>query len=157
MPRAKKAIATTPVVETDILTEEPSELEVQQMLEARDQSNDPQGPLKASATPDLPIPAPSTPTNPEAPHALDVAPIGSKVVVTDEGAVLATSFSVGKLPKTDPANKLPPGAKITKRAEQVFDSWQLSPAEDYPLQTYATAAEAIKNFVNDFHPSGLHS
>lgn len=135
----------------------PSEVEVQQMLEARDRSDAPESPLAAPLSHDLPEQTPLPPSNPEGRHALDISPINSKIVVTDEGAVLATPISVGKLPKTDPANRLPTGARITKRAEMVFDSWQLSPAEDHPTQTYATAGEAIRNFVNDFHPHGLHS
>lgn len=138
-----------PVTEEDV-----SELEVQQMLEARDNSGDPQGPLAAPPEPEQPPAVPSAPTGP---HALDLAGISSKIVVTEEGAFLATPDGVNKLPKTDAANKLPVGARIQKKAEMLFRSEQLSPAEDHPAQTYESAREAIQNFVNDFHPSGLHN
>lgn len=164
MPRKPKtAVATIldkppePVTESDA---EPSELEVQQMLEARDRSNDPQGPLEAPSEPEQ-TPAVDEVARAEelaqrllnecAPHALDLAGISSKVVVTEEGAFLATPGGVNKLPKSDAANKLPTGAKITKKAEMIYESWQLSPAEDHPAQTYESAREAIQNFINDFH------
>lgn len=136
---------------------EPSELEVQQMLEARDRSNDPQGPLSAPPGPEVPAAVELPPSNPEGPHALDLAPVNSKVVVTEEGAFLAGPDGVNKLPKKDAANKLPVGARIQKKAELLYRSEQLSPAEDHDPQVYESAREAIQNFINDFHPSGLHA
>lgn len=156
MPRKPKmAVATILDVPAEPVSEEElSDREVEQMLEARDRSGDPQGPLAAPPEPEQP---PAVLPAPTGPHALDLAGISSKIVVTEEGAFLATPEGVNKLPKTDAANKLPVGARIQKKAEMLFRSEQLSPAEDHPVQTYESAREAILNFVNDFHPSGLHN
>lgn len=93
------------------------------------------------------------------PHMLDAAPIGSKIVVVrlEGGAVLARFANpladVTTLPKSDPASKLPAGARIVKSAEDMYVAMQMDPAEDYPPLVTKTAGEAIAGFVAHFHPS----
>ena len=88
---------------------------------------------------------------PDSLHALDAAPVNSKLVKTDEGAFLATPDSVTRLPDGDPAHKLPEGAKILKRAADAYWSIQLSPAEDRPVLVTTTAMDAIAQFIPHFH------
>lgn len=138
MSRPKKAVETIlalppdPVVEEDI-TESPAD------------------PLDGSENDYLPV------TEQVPAHPLDLAHVGAKMVVTTEGAMLATSEGVLALPKTDPANRLPVGAKVLKTAKDEYISDQLSANISYPARTYGTASEAIRNFVEDFHPLGLHN
>lgn len=88
-------------------------------------------------------------------HALDTAPVGSKIVVVrHEGATYAQlarpDAGIKTLPKDDPAAKLPEGAVIRKVADG-FESVQLSPAIEYPPMKTATVADAITGFVPYFH------
>ncbi len=88
-------------------------------------------------------------------HRLDVAPVGSKIVVVRrEGvvtAVLAHPEGIADLPFGDPAHKLPEGAVIKKVADGKFSSTQLSPAIEYPPLETKSAGEAIAEFVPYFH------
>jgi hypothetical protein len=91
-------------------------------------------------------------------HALDEAPIGSKLVGTDQGVVFARpDGGEGRggetlLPKTDVAGKLPAGARIQKIGEGVYRGVQLdSGREDKPALITATALECIQQFVPYFH------
>ena len=86
-------------------------------------------------------------------HALDLAPVNSKIVVTEHGAVLAAPDGLSLLAKSDPASKLPRGAKILKVAEARYVSTQLDAAL-HPDTTHATATDAIAAFFDDFHPRG---
>lgn len=88
---------------------------------------------------------------PESRHALDLAPVNSKIVVTEDGAVFVTPAEVRTLPKDDPASKLPSGARILKLGEGSYRSVQLSPADDRPALLTASAHEAIAGFVAHFH------
>jgi hypothetical protein len=88
---------------------------------------------------------------PDSLHALDSAPVNSKIVVVDTGAIMATPDFEIRLPDGDPAHALPIGARIIKRADGIYQSVQLSPAEDRPLLITATAADAIARFVVHFH------
>lgn len=100
----------------------------------------------------------SFPDAPDVRHALDLAPINSKIVVVKrEGesgmiAVLATPDGAHPLPKGDPAHRLPDGARIRKIAEGSFIAEQLSPAVDHPRLETVTASDAIGRFVDHFHP-----
>lgn len=85
-------------------------------------------------------------------HALDNAPINSKLVGTDHGTAFATPDRVVLLPKTDLAGRLPAGARIQKRGEGQFVATQLDPAIAYPDVTYPTASAAITDFIPHFHP-----
>ncbi len=98
-------------------------------------------------------------TREEAPkHQLDLSPKNSKIVVVwRDGAILATPDGESPLPKTDPANKLPVGAQIWKKGESEYESKQLGAVVSLPDRVYPSAFEAIACFVDDFHPSGLHS
>lgn len=86
-------------------------------------------------------------------HALDFAPVHSKLVKTDQGCVLAIPEGARILPPEDIANALPVGAKIFKAAEGRYVSEQLSPDVDRPPTVHATAIEAISAFLAYFHPS----
>jgi len=92
-------------------------------------------------------------------HVLDAASIGSKVVVVrvEGGATYARladpATGIVTLPKSDPAAKLPAGARIVKSAEDLYVAVQMDPAEDYPPLVTKTAGEAIAGFVAHFHPS----
>lgn len=86
-------------------------------------------------------------------HALDFAPVHSKLVKTDQGCVLAVPEGARVLPPEDVANALPVGAKIFKAAEGQYVSEQLSPDVDRPKTIHATAIEAIAAFAAYFHPS----
>lgn len=96
-------------------TDEPSAVEVQQMLAALDGN-------EGAALPELPVVEKLDPgilaitDN----HVLDTCPINSKIVVTDQGAVLATPDLERLLPDGDLAHKLPEGTKIQKIAEGRF-------------------------------------
>ena len=85
-------------------------------------------------------------------HVLDSAPINSKVVGTDRGTAFATTERVILLAKDDLAGRLPVGARIQKVGEHRFRSTQLDPQITYPDREYATAGEAIADFVAHFHP-----
>lgn len=87
-------------------------------------------------------------------HALDFAPVHSKIVVTTEGAVFATPNGVSFLPKTDSAAKLPVGARIEKIAADQYRSQQLNATLARPATVHATAIEAIAAFVEHFHLNG---
>lgn len=92
-----------------------------------------------------------------APHALDAAPVNSKIVVVrQEGAAKPVAVLAGPdghrtLDADDPASKLPEGAVIRKIADGKFQALQLSPAIDYPILTTTTATDAIAQFVPYFH------
>lgn len=119
-----------------------------------------ESPAVPLAAPPLPPAAPQKPE--QAPalvfvHPLESAPLNSKIVVTAVGAVLAGPPGHSMLGKQDPAQKLPEGAKITKmliEGKVRYLSTQLSPVQDFPDKTYENVAEAISNFLQDFHPSG---
>lgn len=113
-----------------------------------------------------PIEAPAAPPEPEQPpapppgHALDLAPVNSKIVVTVEGAFLAGPDGPVALEKTDPANRLPVGAKIIKTRDGfgivAYVSTQLSPVQHSEPGVYPSTLQAIKAFVEHHHPTGLH-
>ncbi len=84
-------------------------------------------------------------------HALDRAPVNSKIVGTDRGTALATPDGVTLLPKSDVAGMLPAGARIQKLGPTRFVATQLDPAIPYPEQEYATATAAILDFLPHFH------
>lgn len=88
-------------------------------------------------------------------HPLEQAPVNSKIVVTPDGAWLAaTGTSDGrlvKLPKSDPASRLPPGARIQKQGAHRYVATQLNPAEDHPDTVHETALLAITTFNSHFH------
>lgn len=91
-------------------------------------------------------------------HTLDHCPIGSKLVSTEQGVVLARpDGGEGRggetiLPKTDLAGRLPTGALIQKIGEGAFRGVQLDAGrEDIPALITATAHEAVIRFVAHFH------
>lgn len=86
-------------------------------------------------------------------HALDFAPVHSKLVKTDQGCVLAIPEGARILPPEDVAHQLPVGAKIFKAAEGRYVSEQLSPDVDRPTTIHPTAIDAIAAFSAYFHPS----
>lgn len=135
----------------EVVVEEMSELEVQQMMERLDRE-------KAAASMPATV-APETVVAVEAPaiHALDLAEVNSKIVVTEEGAFLATPAGVTLLEKSDPASRLPRDARIRKVGDGEFLSTQMSATEVYPDRTDTTALGAIRAFVEHFHPHGLQS
>lgn len=132
-----------------------SELEVQQMLEARDQSGDRDAPLVPGSVPAPPPEPPSIPPNTL--HALDHAPKNSKIVVIlnqethKPEAMLATPDGVTRLPDFDPAHKLPEGARIQKIGDGRFVATQLSATVIVPDLETPTAALAIVQFIPHFH------
>lgn len=91
-------------------------------------------------------------------HALDNAPVNSKVVVVSQEdkpmAVISSPVGVHVLPTSDPANRLPVGARIFKKADDRYEAEQLNPAEDHPLLVGTTASEVIAGFIPHFHPLG---
>lgn len=93
------------------------------------------------------------------PHALDSAPVNSKIVVVlldgKSHAVLAGPDGAKELPKGDPAHRLPEGARIRKIGEREFLAEQMSPAEDHAPITRETTMRAIADFIPHFHPHGL--
>jgi hypothetical protein len=131
--------------------EEYSELQVQQMLEAADRGEEtPFQPLSE------PEPEPASPLRrgeivTGVFHPLDLADINSKIVMTDQGAVLGTPQGATLLPMGDPAHLLPVGARIRKLAEDKFVGEQLSPAKERPVLECISALEAIEKFVPHFH------
>ena len=82
-------------------------------------------------------------------HALDRSPVNSKIVVIDEGAMLATGEGVTLLPSDDPASTLPHGARIQKTAEGEYVSNQLG--DNAPAWVTTTATDAIAGFLAHFH------
>lgn len=91
-------------------------------------------------------------------HALDIAPINSKIVVVrDEGGrVPILAMPSGEqiiLGGDDPAVKLPAGAKIQKTAEGEFLASQLGGSDVTASRVSATAYDAITGFLAHFHPS----
>lgn len=96
------------------------------------------------------------------PHALDLAPDNSKIVVVlldgKSHAVIAGPEGAKELPVGDIAHRLPEGARIQKLPDrQGFRATQLSAVEDHPDRTYATAGAAIAGFLEHFHPPGRPS
>lgn len=91
----------------------------------------------------------------DGPHALDSAPVNSKIVVVrldgKNKAVLAMPSGTITLPVGDAAARLPEGARIAKVADGKFVSTQLSPAIDCPPLHTKTAIEAIVQFIPHFH------
>lgn len=103
-----------------------------------------------------PAPEPTVPEGPAyEPHALDLAPVNSKIVVVrDSGrtfALLATPDGVSELPEGDPAHLLFEGARIQKLGESLFRSQPVSSetAVDSP-----TAHEALSTFMRHFYQDG---
>jgi hypothetical protein len=93
------------------------------------------------------------------PHPLEFAPVNSKIVVTTDGAFLGGPDPTVELSKTDPANRLPVGAKIVKIVTDEgvgYLSTQLSPTIPSEPRLYKSALEAIRSFTEDHHPRGLH-
>jgi hypothetical protein len=88
---------------------------------------------------------------PVALHELDACPIGSKLVGTEQGTVLATPEWEKLLPRTDLAGRLPTGARIQKISDAAYRSVQLDPAQDRPALITATAYDAVTQFVAHFH------
>lgn len=149
----QEAESVAPAEVDDAGDPEPSLVDVERMLEERDFSGKPDAPLGAAP----PIPEP--PAAPEIPagelHALDLAPLNSKIVVTEDGALLAGSNGVSLLPKHDPASKLPRGARIQKLGTDRFVAVQLSATVTVADLETTTAAEAIRRFLPHFHPGGF--
>lgn len=59
--------------------------------------------------------------DPAAPvHELDLSPVNSKIVVTEDGAYLATPDGVTKCPSDSIEARLPQGTKINKLAENQY-------------------------------------
>lgn len=150
-----------PVVTVDDAGDsEPTELEVQQMLEAQDTAD-----ALAAATPIRPVKIidtgyqiGETPAAAGA-HALDLVAVNSKVVVCESDgekfAVLATPNGPIRLPKGDPAHRLPVGARIVKTAQGQYTATQLSPTLDRPPLVTETALEAITGFIAHFHEESV--
>jgi hypothetical protein len=148
MAKPKKDIAAQAsaiIAKLDEPEEELSILEVQNLMEERDRAAQPIKPVPVAEYLEAALPVvPGL-------HALDSAPVNSKIVVVEQGAVLATpSDGPVLLPKTDRAHKLPEGAKITK-THAGFRAEQLSAVIDRPVMLYATAGEAIDGFLAHFH------
>jgi hypothetical protein len=91
----------------------------------------------------------------ELPHAIDLAPINSKIVVILEQnvprAMIATPSGVETLPEGDIAHKLPAGARIQKLAADRFEAMQLGATVVQPLLVTASGTEAIAAFIGHFH------
>lgn len=151
----------TPYVPSD--ADEPPELEVQQLLESRDAERAaaeavaavvPVACTRCGGSGYEPEGA-SVPEPPHGPHALDSAPLNSKIVVVliagKSHAVLATHEGAKELPAGDIAHRLPEGARIFKQAEDQYRAEQLSPTVDHPPLVCTTAGECIARFVGHFH------
>lgn len=85
-------------------------------------------------------------------HALESAPVNSKLVVTVEGAVLVSPDSGEPLVlvRPDPAAKLPVGAKITKvqssEGETLYMAVLLNCERPESPTVHDSVLEAIENF-----------
>lgn len=86
-------------------------------------------------------------------HALDDAPINSKIVKLKEGAILGGPSGNRLLPSGDPAHGLPVGAKIFKLAEGRYIAEQLDAVEYHPEFETDSASSAIAQFIAHFHPT----
>lgn len=89
-------------------------------------------------------------------HALDSAPINSKIVVVREAGVTSIILALPSgeqvlLGGDDIAIQLPVGAKIQKTADGEFLASQLGGNEAHPALVTGTAHEAITGFVPHFH------
>jgi hypothetical protein len=105
---------------------------------------------REAAAVSMTISAPALPPSPPL-HALDLAPVNSKIVATLGGAVLATPERVELLPPGDPAHRLPEGAKIQKVAEHVYRASELRSFYGHDAKDYETATAAIQDFLTHFH------
>src|SRR5512146_703268 len=83
---------------------------------------------------------------------LDRDKISARIVVTDQGAIYAQDERMWILPKTDPASRLPIGAKFRKTKDGKIIARQLNPSEDHPDLVTATVGEGIAQFNRHFHP-----
>lgn len=90
-------------------------------------------------------PAPP-PADPLPRHALDDAPVNSKIIVLKkpDSAILATPEKTARLPDGDPAHRLPEGVKIFKRSECLYDVSQIAITGDKVLFTADSALSAIE-------------
>lgn len=116
--------------------------------------------------------ASETPTVPTPRHALDDAPVNSKVINTGKQAWIATPDDPTQpedtieamydrgfaprnptklLPPGDLAHKLPNGAKITKTGPESYVAVQLDHTIGVAPLTTTTAMDAILQFVPHFH------
>lgn len=87
-------------------------------------------------------------------HALDFAPLHSKIVKTDRGAVIVQPPDVPRLlPPGDLAHGLPVGAKIEKTAADAYRSTQLDDQIGAPPTVHTSAIDAITAFEAHFWPS----
>ncbi|MDE2022327.1 MAG: hypothetical protein KGI71_05460 [Patescibacteria group bacterium] len=86
-------------------------------------------------------------------HLLDASPVGSKIVGTDIGPVIAIADGspARMLPKDDLAARLPAGAKIAKIGPDTYRAEQLNPTDYVAPQHYPTTAAAIADFLPRFH------
>lgn len=144
MPRKPKAPVLNPTPE---YVAEHSAFSV---VEGDDLSPAPSAPL-GEVAPTQEVEAPP-PVQLESSHALDAAPINSKIVVTEDGAVLALPDDFKVLPPSDIASALPRGARIRKDGHRTYVATQLNATVSYPERTYGSASEAIQDFVVHFHP-----
>lgn len=137
-----------------------TDLQVQQMLEQQDKIGGDLQPLSPLLEA-IEVIAP--PVDPLAPHALDAAPMNSKIVVVKDPesganvAMLATPDGAKPLPPGDVAHRLPEGARIAKlphRGDGVrYQGTQLSAVLDFPPLYDTSAAAMISRFVGHFHPT----
>lgn len=96
----------------------------------------------------------SPPETPSAIDAFEAAPVNTKLVaVFDDGQTKAVLMSPdGPIPLllTDPAHRLPDGARIQKTGASEYTATNLL-ATDHPPMVTSSAAEAITGFVRHFH------
>lgn len=89
-------------------------------------------------------------------HALDFAPVNTKIVVllvanNKRQAAMSGPDGHIMLPDGDDAHKLPVGAKITKTGEHTYRSEQLDAVDERTQTVHDTAIEAIAAFTQHFH------
>lgn len=92
-------------------------------------------------------------------HPLESAPVNSNITVAlhvPEGKIvwLSTTGDDGgviRLPKTDPAMRLPEGAFIRKEGEKKFHAMQNGGGTDAKDLYTESAIDAISNFMKHFH------
>lgn len=93
---------------------------------------------------------------PDSLHALDDAPVNSKIVVvhTDGTTYALLALPKGepvRLPSDDPASKLTVGAKIQKVGDHEYVARQIGLGDNSPALVTTTARDAIAGFMAHFH------
>ena len=109
--------------------------------------------------PEVPRSTVETPNVVQTSHALEAAPVNSKIVVVKESdaektAWMGTPDGAFPLPRGDVAHKLPIGAVIRKTADDRYEATQLGDQTGAKPLVSTSALAAIDGFLAHFHPQG---